>query len=113
MMFPATVVQAKVIFHELGAVLPWADIQEKQLRGLGGNAHVSAHPTRVPRSIHHFILFLFSAKTELESTMEKETWEFMCSSAFKMLTVGSGSWSAHTRYWSQVQHRETSWSPKP
>jgi len=36
MMFPATVVQAKVIFHELGTVLPWADSQAKQLRGPEG-----------------------------------------------------------------------------
>lgn len=55
MMFPATVVQDKVIFHELGAILPWADSQEKQLRGPGGM--LTSLPA--PRYSPLYSLFIF------------------------------------------------------
>lgn len=89
MMFPATVVQAKVIFHELGAVLPWAESQEKQRRGPGGT--LMSLPALPGSPALFTTVFSFSAKPELDSTTENEMWELTGSLAFKMLSVGLGS----------------------
>lgn len=104
MMFPATVVQAKLIFHELGAILPWAESQEKQPRGPGGMLVSLPAPPGSPRSIHCFLplLFLVSAKPELESTVEKETQE-LAAQLLKCWVLGWALGSAHCKDWSQVQ----------
>lgn len=94
MMFPATVVQAKVIFHELGTILPWADSQKKQWRGPGGTLVPLLAPLGSPALFITFFLFFvhFLQNQSLNLPWKKNPWEFMCSSAFKMLGVGSDSW---------------------
>lgn len=93
MMFPASVVQAKLIFHELGAILPWADSQEKQPWGPGGTL-----ASALPALFITLVSFRFLQNQSLNPPWQKSYGSSCAAQLLKCWIFGQALSSAHIRY---------------